>query len=111
MSPPCSKLIWSPPPDGEMRLKLKRPPYPTVVGTAVYFFTHAGHRETAIDHAIQVIRDDAARATVGADDDPIMAALQEPIGPWVIESLNPGRMDARVPRMGKGDEELRRGSA
>lgn len=73
-----------------MRLKLKRPPYPTVVGTAVYFFTHAGHRETAIDHAIEVIRDDAARALSSADDDPIMATLEEPIGLWVIESLIQG---------------------
>ena len=39
----------------EACLKLKRPPYPTVVGTAGYFFVQAGHRETAVEHAIEVI--------------------------------------------------------
>lgn len=71
-------------------MKLKRPPYPEVIGTAAYFFTHAGHRETAIDHAIEVIRQDAARTITSAGDDSVMAALEEPIGPWVIESLIQG---------------------
>jgi len=74
----------------EIHLKLKRPPYPEVIGTAAYFFVHAGHRETAIDHAIAVIREDAARSMASAADDPMMAALEGPIGPWVIESLIQG---------------------
>ena len=71
-------------------MKLKRPPYPARLGTAAYFFIQAGHRETAIDHAIEVIRQDAARAMTSVNDDPIIAALEKPIGPWVIESLIQG---------------------
>jgi len=71
-------------------LKLRHPPYPGVIGTAPYFFVHAGHRETAIEHAIEVIRADAARTIGNTNDDPVMTALEEPIGPWVIESLIQG---------------------
>ena len=71
-------------------MKLKRPPYPEVVGTAGYFFVHADHRETAIDHAIRVIRDDAARELAACGDDPVMAALTAPMGDWVVESLIQG---------------------
>ena len=69
-------------------MKLKQPPYPEVVGTAVYFFIHAGHRKTAIDHAIQAIHADAARTI--PKDDSVTAALVEPIVQWVIESLVQG---------------------
>lgn len=88
--PICAKLIRGQNPAREIRLKLNKPPYPEVIGTAAYFFTHAGHRETAIDHAIEVIREDAARTMTSTDDDPLMAALEAPIGPWVIESLIQG---------------------
>jgi hypothetical protein len=74
----------------EPALKLKRSPYPEVVGTAGYFFVHAGHRETAINHAIQVIHGDAARETEACGDDSIMAALTAPMGDWVVESLIQG---------------------
>jgi hypothetical protein len=42
-------------------LRLKRPPYSTVVGTAGYFFVQAGHRETAAERAIEVIGEHAER--------------------------------------------------
>lgn len=74
----------------ERHLKLKQPRYPDPVGTAGYFFVHAGHRETAIDHAIQVVRDDAACAISACGDDPIMTALTAPMGDWVVESLIQG---------------------
>jgi hypothetical protein len=74
----------------EALLKLKRPPYPTVVGTAGYFFIQAGHRETAIEHAIQVIGEHAARARESFAGDPVMAALEAPMESWVIESLIQG---------------------
>ncbi len=71
-------------------MKLKRPPYPQVMGTAGYFFVHAGHRETAIDHAIEVIRNDAARSIAAYAKDPIMTSLIAPMGDWVVESLIQG---------------------
>lgn len=74
----------------DSNLNLKRPPYPDVVGTAAFYFVHAGHRETAIDHAIQVIRNDSIRGVAAWAGDPIMTALEEPVGEWVVESLIQG---------------------
>ncbi|MGJ4941401.1 hypothetical protein ACQR1W_12580 [Bradyrhizobium sp. HKCCYLS1011] len=71
-------------------MKLKRPPYPIVVGTAGYFFVHAGHRETAVEHAIEVIGQHAARARASFAGDPVMAALEQPMEAWVVESLIQG---------------------
>ena len=71
-------------------MKLKRPLYPDPIGTAGYFWIHAGHRETAISHAISVIRDAATRELAQMADDPIMAGLSAPIGEWVVESLIQG---------------------
>jgi hypothetical protein len=71
-------------------LKLKRPPYPIVVGTAGYFFIQAGHRETAVEHAIEVIGVHAARARDSFAGDPVMAELEAPMESWVIESLIQG---------------------
>ncbi len=71
-------------------MKLKRPPYPTVVGTAGYFFIQAGHRETAVEHAIGVIGEHAARARESFAGDPVMAELEAPMESWVIESLIQG---------------------
>jgi hypothetical protein len=74
----------------EACIKLKRPTYPTVVGTAGYFFIQAGHRETAIEHAIQVIGEHAAQARESFARDPVMAELEAPMETWVIESLIQG---------------------
>jgi len=71
-------------------MKLKRPCYPTVVGTAGYFFIQAGHRETAIEHAIQVIGEHAVGARESFAGDPVVAELVAPIESWVIESLIQG---------------------
>jgi hypothetical protein len=71
-------------------MKLKRLPYPTVVGTAGYFFIQAGHRETAVEHAIQVIGEHAATARDGFAGDQVMAELDAPMESWVIESLIQG---------------------
>jgi hypothetical protein len=71
-------------------LRLKRTPYPDPVGTAAYFWVHAGHRETAINHAILVIRDSSVRELAALADDPIMAGLAAPMGEWAIESLIQG---------------------
>lgn len=71
-------------------MKLKRPPYPTVVGTAGYFFVQVGHRETAVEHAIEVIGEHAMRVGAGFAGDPVMAALEQPMEAWVIESLIQG---------------------
>ncbi len=71
-------------------MKLKRPPYPTVVGTAGYFFIQAGHRETAIQHAIQVIGEHAAQVRENFAGDSVMAELEAPMESWVIESLIQG---------------------
>lgn len=71
-------------------MKLKRPRYPTVVGTAGYFIIQAGHRETAIEHAIQVIGEHAAQVRESFAGDPVMAALEAPMETWVIESLIQG---------------------
>ena len=64
-------------------MRLKRPRYPEVVGTATYYFIQAAHRATAIDHAIEIIRNHAVRT---------MAELAElfPVGDWVVESLIQG---------------------
>lgn len=71
-------------------MKLKRPPYPAVVDTAGYFFVQAGHRETAVEHAIEVIGEHAARARASFAGDPVMAALEQPVEAWVVESLIQG---------------------
>jgi hypothetical protein len=71
-------------------MKLKRPPYPTVVGTAGYFFIQAGHRETAIEHAIQVIGEHATQVRESFAGNPVMVELEAPMESWVIESLIQG---------------------
>lgn len=72
-------------------MNLKRPPHPELTGSAGYFWVHAGHRETATDHAIQVIRQTSARDLAElAADDPVMIGLAAPIGEWVVESLIQG---------------------
>jgi hypothetical protein len=71
-------------------LRLKRPPYPEPVGTAAFFWVHAGQRESATNHAILVIRDAAAREMATYADDPIMTGLTAPVGEWVVESLIQG---------------------
>ncbi len=89
-------------------MKLKRPRYPTVVGTAGYFFIQAGHRETAIEHAIQVIGEHAARARKSFAGDPVMAELEAPMESWVTEFSDPGCLAARISRVGEGHEGLLR---
>jgi hypothetical protein len=49
-----------------------------------------GHRETGIDHAIKVIRDDAARATEAAAAQGAINALDTTISDWVVETLIQG---------------------
>lgn len=74
----------------ETCLNLKRPPYPTVIGTAGYFFIQAGHGETAVGHAIEVIGEHAARARESFAGDPAMAELEAPMEIWVVEALIQG---------------------
>jgi hypothetical protein len=71
-------------------MKLKRPRYPEVVGTATYFFIQAGHRETAVDCAIQVIRKSFEQEMAALSDDPTVAALSTPMDEWLVESLLQG---------------------
>lgn len=70
-------------------MKLQRPPYPQVIGTAGYFWVHAGHRETAITHAIDVIREISAKDCADCDD-PIQRELTATVGNWAVESLIQG---------------------
>ena len=71
-------------------MNLRKPPFPSVTDTAVYFWTHAGHRETAIDTAIEVIRDVDKREYAALADDPTWQAFTSHMGDWVIESLLQG---------------------
>ena len=71
-------------------MKLRKPSYPDVVGTAVYFYTHAGHRQTAIETAVSVIRKAGKREHDALADDPVWQALTGHMGDWVIESLLQG---------------------
>lgn len=58
--------------------------------TAVFYLTQAGHREIAVDHAIQLVRDDASKATLHETEDAVMADLLDPAAEWVIEALLQG---------------------
>ena len=71
-------------------MRLRKPPFPDVVGTAVYFWTHAGHRETAIGTAMEVIRDVDKREHAALAGDPAWQAFTNHMGDWVIESLLQG---------------------
>lgn len=71
-------------------MKLRKPPYPDPVGGATYFWVHAGHRETAIDTAIQVIRETDKRDRATLADDPTWLAFTDHMADWVIESLLQG---------------------
>jgi len=71
-------------------LKLRRPSFPNIQGTAGYFFIQAGHRVTAVEHAIEVIGRHAAEARTSFADDPIMAALEQPMEAWVVVSMFQG---------------------
>jgi len=71
-------------------VNLRKPPFPSVADTAVYFWTHAGHRETAIDTAMEVIRDVDRREHAALAGDPTWQAFTNHMGDWVIESLLQG---------------------
>ena len=71
-------------------MKLRKPPYPDVVRTAGYFWTHAGHRGTAIETAIAVIRDADQRERAAFANDPLWLSFTAHMGDWVIESLLQG---------------------
>lgn len=71
-------------------MNLKRGPYPNPIGNASYFYIQAGHRETAIDQAIQVIRDDAARAAPAAAAQASLNVVDTTISDWVVETLIQG---------------------
>ena len=70
-------------------MKLRKPPYPDVVGTAGYYWVHAGHRDTAIDMAIEIIRQAAANK-LSTLDDPFAREMTGIMRDWAIESLIQG---------------------
>jgi hypothetical protein len=76
-------------PSESNHMKLRRGPYPDPTDNAVYFYIQAGHRQAAIDHAIQVIRDDAARAAL-ASHVPTINVSEATISEWVVETLIQG---------------------
>ena len=71
-------------------MRLRKPPFPDLVGTAGYFWTHAGHRETAIETAMAVIRDVDKREQAELAGNPAWQAFTNHMGDWVIESLLQG---------------------
>ena len=71
-------------------MKLRKPPYPEVLGTATYFYIQAGHRQTAIQTAMTVIRETDRREHEALADDPGWQAFTSHMGAWVIESLLQG---------------------
>jgi len=71
-------------------VNLQKPPFPDVAGTALYFWTHAGHRETAIETAMAVIRNVDKREQAELAGDPAWQAFTNHMGDWVIESLLQG---------------------
>jgi len=71
-------------------VNLRKPPFPSVAETAVYFWTHAGHRETAIETAMEVIRDVDRREHAALAGVPTWQAFTNHMGDWVIESLLQG---------------------
>lgn len=71
-------------------MKLIRKGYFSVDDTAVFYLTQAGHREIAVDHAIQLVRYDASKATLHKTEDAVMADLLDPAAEWVIEALLQG---------------------
>lgn len=80
-------------PDREF-VRLRKPPYPDPVGTATYFWVHAGHRETAIDAAVAAIRQTAQQELVaqpeGADWGTSADEMWDWAGEWVVETLLQG---------------------
>jgi len=71
-------------------IRLHNPPYPDPVGTAAYFWTHAGHRETAIDTAVGIIRQAAQQEVRDDPDAAAWDALAGGMDEWVVESLLQG---------------------
>ena len=71
-------------------MKLRKPPFPEVLGTATYFYVQAGHRQTAIETAMGVIREADQRQHEALSDDPGWQAFTSHMGAWVIESLLQG---------------------
>lgn len=71
-------------------MKLIRKGFLSVDDTAGFYFTQAGHRETAVDHAIQLVREDASKAMLHETGDAIMTELLGPAAEWVIEALLQG---------------------
>ena len=70
--------------------RLRKSPHPDPVGSATYYFTQAGHRETAIDGAIHVLRDACEAEIKAAPSDDVARAFSITARDWVIESLIQG---------------------
>jgi hypothetical protein len=71
-------------------MKLRKPPSPDPIGTAAYYWVHAGHRQTAIDTAIEVIRQAAEKEIATGPDDVLANELTGIMRGWAIESLIQG---------------------
>ena len=71
-------------------MKLRKPPYPDPIGTAAYYWVHAGHRQTGIDTAIEVIRQAAEKEIATGPDDVLANELTGMMRGWAIESLIQG---------------------
>jgi len=72
-------------------MKLRKPPYPDVLGTAVYYWVHVKHRETAIDMTIEIIHHAAAKELLATTpNDPFERQMTDVMRDWAIESLIQG---------------------
>ena len=71
-------------------MKLRTAPYPDPTGSGGYFFTQAGHRQTAIEMAIDTIRKAFEREIKEAPDDQANREFLIVGRDWVIKSLLQG---------------------
>ena len=75
----CLKLLSQEPEradaTSDRAMKLRKAPHPDPTGSGSYFFTQAGHRQTAVEMAIGVIRKACGRDTKEATDDQLYREL------------------------------------
>lgn len=71
-------------------MRLKKPPYPEVIGTAAYYRIQTDHRRTALEAAIHSIDKEAAGAAREIGESTLELELNGVMRDWVIETLVQG---------------------
>ena len=65
-------------------MKLRKPAFPDLTATGLYYATQAGHRKIAIDLVFEAIK------ALSSNTDPVLGQMSEALREWTIEAVVQG---------------------